>query len=57
MEKAKPSKLDYQQIFWKEEDKRAAERHQWAKQKHLLEMEEAQMKLELLKIEIELKKK
>lgn len=49
-------KIDHQQAFWEDENKRAAERHQWAKKKHELEVSEAEMKMELLQIDINLKK-
>ncbi|XP_017473643.1 PREDICTED: uncharacterized protein LOC108364469 [Rhagoletis zephyria] len=48
-------KFDHQQAFWEDENKRAAERHQWAKKKHELEISEAEMKLELLQIDMKLK--
>ncbi|XP_017466288.1 PREDICTED: uncharacterized protein LOC108359122 [Rhagoletis zephyria] len=46
-------KRDSQQIFWENEEKRAAERHTWALKKHELEIREAEVKTDLLNIELE----
>ncbi|XP_036322032.1 uncharacterized protein LOC118736030 [Rhagoletis pomonella] len=47
---------DSYHLFWEEENKRAVDKHAMAKEKHTLEVKEAQMKLELLQIEIDYKK-
>ncbi|XP_036320383.1 uncharacterized protein LOC118734805 [Rhagoletis pomonella] len=46
---------DAHQIFWMEENQRAAERHTWAKKKNELELKEAEMKLEILRLDVQLK--
>ncbi|XP_067622099.1 myb/SANT-like DNA-binding domain-containing protein 3 [Eurosta solidaginis] len=44
---------DRQQEFWEEDNKRAVERHQWAKEKHMLEMELLQINLKKAKLNVE----